>query len=226
MAWSFVQSGSAASNAVALTGVTAGNLIVFYIKHEGTTASGDITVSDGTTSFTAGTYQVHTDMGGQMFYLLSANSGNKTYTATFGTAKTFYSCCVMEWNPNGTATYDGNQNTANGNSTTPASGNITTTGSTILAVGAHGNYNGATSNTELVGGAAADQVVRQGSNGSSMWAKAGSLSAAGAQCTIGSTNWVCNIMAFEATAGGGRTTKNTRSNPLGIDVGMNWRGLS
>jgi hypothetical protein len=27
-----------------------------------------------------------------------------------------------------------------------------------------------------------------------------------------------------AAAGGGRTTKNTRSNPLGVEIGMNWQG--
>lgn len=204
MAWSFVQSASAASNAVSLTGVTAGNLIVFYIKHEGTTASGDITVSDGTTSFTAGTYVFHGsgDLGGQMFYLLNANGGNKTYTATFGVAKSFYSCDVMEWNPNGTPTFD-TQNTNSGNGVTPTTGTISTTGSTILAVAAHANYNGATSSAEQVGGVAADQVVRQGSNGSSMWAKTGSLTAQGGQCTISTTNWLGHIMSFDATAGGG-----------------------
>ena len=32
------------------------------------------------------------------------------------------------------------------------------------------------------------------------------------------------IAAFKGTAAGGRTTKNTRSAPLGIEVGMSWRG--
>lgn len=204
MSWTFIQSASAASNAVSLTGVGAGNLIIFYIKHEGTTASGDITVSDGTSNFTGGTYVFHGsgDLGGQMWYLLSANSGNKTYTATFGTSKSFYSCDVMEYSYSGTASFD-TQNTNSGNGTTPTTGNITTTGSTILVACAHGNYNGQTSNTELVGGSSALQTVRQGSNGSSLWTKTGSLSAQGGQCTIGTTNWLGHIMSFNETAGGG-----------------------
>ncbi len=202
MAWTFVQSASAASNAVSLTGVTAGNLIVFYVKYEGATASGDITASDGTTGLTAGTHAYNADLGGQAFYLLSANSGNKTYTATFGVAKTFYSCCIMEWAPGGTASFD-SQNTSSGNGTTIATGNITTTGSTILAIGAHGNYNGQTSSAELIAGSAAAQVVRQGSNGSSMWASPGSLSAQGGACTITGTDWVGNIISFSVESGPG-----------------------
>lgn len=41
-----------------------------------------------------------------------------------------------------------------------------------------------------------------------------------------SQNWVAVIGTFKADAGGGggRTTKNTRAWPLGVEVGMNWRG--
>jgi hypothetical protein len=31
---------------------------------------------------------------------------------------------------------------------------------------------------------------------------------------------------IKGTTGGGRATKNTRSNPLGVEVGMNWRGAA
>ena len=39
----------------------------------------------------------------------------------------------------------------------------------------------------------------------------------------GSVNSAAVIATFKAAAAGGRTTKNTRSAPLGVNIGMNWR---
>jgi hypothetical protein len=40
----------------------------------------------------------------------------------------------------------------------------------------------------------------------------------------GGSSMAARIASFKIAGGGGRTTKNTRSNPLGVEVGMNWRG--
>lgn len=203
-AWSFVKSANASTNSVQLTTVTAGNLIVCHIKYEGTTAAGDITFSDGTSSFQLGTHQYDADdMGGQMFYLLSSvATGTVTYTATFGAAKSFYSLSCMELDyGSDTASFD-TQNVNTGAGLTPTTGNITTTGSTIAVVAAAGNYGGETTGTELIGVGAATNVQRQSQE--SMWWAAGGLSAAGGTATLGGSSlWTGHIMSFNATAGGG-----------------------
>lgn len=52
----------------------------------------------------------------------------------------------------------------------------------------------------------------------------GAYSATGTQATA-SAGFGAIALALELTGGGGgRTTKNTRSAPLGIEIGMNWRG--
>lgn len=207
-AWAWVQDGSATTNAVTLTSVAAGNLIVCHIKYEGTTAAGDITVSDGTSALTAGTHQYDPtsgDMGGQMFYLLVSNAGTKTYTATFGVAKAFYAMSCMELDY-GTdiASFD-TQAVNTGNGLTPTTGNITTTGSTIAVVAGAGNYGGEITSTELIGVSGATNIERQ--NQESIWWKAGSLTAVGGTATLsGSTSWTASIMSFNAVAGAGAET--------------------
>lgn len=104
MAISFVQSATSGNlsasdtiAAVSLNGVGAGNLIVVWIAHElGSTTT--YSVSDGTTTFTNGTEDVGiATCVGIFAYLLSANSGNKTYTCTFGTATTWRAIHVYEF---------------------------------------------------------------------------------------------------------------------------------
>ena len=146
MAFTFAQSNSAIYEdalggtltlGVALTGVTAGNHIGFWVKHEG--AATTIEVSDGTTSLTARTKFSHSngDLHGQWFYLLAANSGDKTYTVTFGAKRVFVRIFVFEHSYTGTASYDVEPTAggAEGSSTAPNSGNMTTTGDDELVFG-------------------------------------------------------------------------------------------
>ena len=42
-------------------------------------------------------------------------------------------------------------------------------------------------------------------------------------CSAGTDGWAIGAVAFKPAAAGGRTTKNTRSWPLGMEIGMGWR---
>lgn len=203
-AWAFVQSNVASTNAVQLTSVAAGNLVVVCTKYEGTTGVGDVTASDGTSSLTLGPHEYNdaaSDLGLVAFYLLNSNAGTKTYTVTFGAAKSFYVTTAMELDyGSATATFD--TSAANeGLGVAVTTGDITTTGADIAVAACHSNYNGETSNTELIGVSAATDAVRAA--GGSMWWKAGSLSGAGGTATILSSYWIGSILSFNATAGAG-----------------------
>ena len=154
------ESGSATTIAVTQAGVTAGNAKVCWVKHEG--AATTITISDGTTSFTADALGVqhhsNNDLHGEMLYLLSSvASGSVTYTATFGAARVFRSIMCWEYSYTGTLAYDTSQFNQ-GNSTAVASGSITTTSSDELIVAGYGEYSANTLSSMQINGVAADHT--------------------------------------------------------------------
>jgi hypothetical protein len=203
----FVQSQTMFSDAssttipVSLTGVGAGNLIVVWAKWEGgaTTA----TASDGTSSLTMGTVGTHSnsDLSGVFGYLLSANSGARTYTITLGATRSFTRMAVLEFSHTGTVTFDA-QNTGSGTSTTPTSGNITTTGGTgALALGGYGEYSGGTLSNSQINGVAADSLISTPAL-SAVWYRilSAPFTAGHANVTLsGSGDWVCHILALKTS---------------------------
>lgn len=201
-----VADGSATTVAVSLTGVTAGNLIVCFIKGEGGSVS--ITVSDGTSTLADGTRTDSTSGGAQFSYLLSANGGNRTYTATFGAAQTFRRIFVIEFSYTGgsTGSLDA-QNTGSGTSTAPASGTITTTGTDEVVLGFYVDFSGQLSTSEQINGVAADFVLDNPAVANdAMWYRILSATFSGgtASATIAvSGEWICNVIAIKATAAGG-----------------------
>jgi hypothetical protein len=209
MAAAFVQSAvlnadaSATTIAVTRTGVTAGNLILLWVKHEGATTT--ITASDGTTSLTQGPSGLVThangDLEGAVFYLPSSvASGSVTYTATFGATRSFRQIMMMEFSGSGTKSTDGN-NEATGASTSIASGTITTTGTDVVVVGTYGNYSGGTTSSEQIGGVAAGGRV---GTESSMWYRILTATMTSGQATGtkgGADPWISQILAVKFTAG-------------------------
>jgi hypothetical protein len=199
---------SVASIAVALTGVTAGNLIAVWVKHEGTSTS--ITVSDGTTTLTAATYKANGSANsfGQWHYLLSANSGNKTYTATFGASRSFPTIIVFEYSITGSWAFQA-QNTATGTSTSPNSGNFTTTGTDGVAFGGYAENSTNFTSSEQINGVAADGSKRTAAAGdprcyTTAWRKTFTSGYTGAaSATLASAEWVCCGIAFGVSGGGG-----------------------
>jgi len=139
-------SGNQASISVLLTGVAAGDLIVVNVHWGGAGFRDTISsVSDGTSTLTALSLYASANpdaSSGQTFYLLSANDGNKTYTATFaGGTGSFPIIYVSQFHTvSGTWVYDAS-NGGVGTSTTAAdTGPITTTGSLEAVTFSNKNY--------------------------------------------------------------------------------------
>ena len=221
-AGTFVQSNTSDTvTTVNLTGVGAGNLIVLWVKWEGTT-SGGATVSDGTSSLTMGTLS---DPGntavGQFAYLLSANGGNRTYTVTFPSGYSYPRLRIAEFSYSGTVSLDA-QNIGSGNSTACASGNIATTGTDEIVLGGYAEYSSNVLSSPLINGAASTFI--SGGTYGKMWYSilTATFSSGNASATLnGNSNWVCNIIAFKVTAASTERGKATGGNatvtlPTGI----------
>ena len=145
MAIEFVQAGvstvaATSTRTVTLNGVTAGNLIVAVVFWEGPTTT--VSVSDGTSSFTVGNAGVNPDTIDDYWdirqcvaYLLSANSGNKTYTLTLGAARQTVALHVLEFSGDHDWSLDGQASYGYGRGTTETSGSLTTTGTNVVCVG-------------------------------------------------------------------------------------------
>ena len=193
---------SASSLGVSLTGVAAGNLIVVFTAWETTTATP--TASDGTTSMTAGTINSagDADRWAMFFYLLSANSGDKTYTITYGATVDWPSVMVMEFNADG-GTWSLVAQRADGAGTPAAnfsSGNIdgSAIGTSGVAIGGYHTGGSSASSAETVNGASATTNIQRSSLDSMFYVvnNGDATTAAAGTCT--SQYWQCNIIAFEA----------------------------
>lgn len=183
-----------------LTGVTAGSLIVVYGKHENG-SSVTMTASDGTSTLNNDD-PIQCDPGGvtcgRFFYLLSANSGNKTYTVTYGTTVDFARVACMEYTYVGTASYDAS-NRANGTDTTLESGNITTTGTDEVVFAAYGENSVATLTSPQINGASAHHITNLDYL-TAMWSSTFTATFTGqATATNVGSNWTGHIIAFKAT---------------------------
>lgn len=210
--WTKAQSASnSGATSIALTGVTAGNIIAMWIDWESSPTT-SLSVSDGTSSLTM--CSLANNGGnelGQWAYLLSANSGNKTYTITGG--PTFSAIVIFEFTPPAgkTIAFAGEATPATGSSTTPTSGGLTFSGAdSYLVLGGEGNFSGNATSAQLINGAAAYEAVSSGGNNGDAWYNAltTSLSGTTAAATIGSAAWVCNAIAFSATTAGGGATSH------------------
>lgn len=116
-------------------------------------------------------------------------------------------------------------NSAQGNSTAPTV-NITSVSGDLVAVGLlwKSNTNG---DTITPGTNETQRYVGDGFATMAMYG--GTEAATGASTTVNQTisavrEWVILGGVIAAAGGGGRPTKNTRTAPLGVEVGMNWRG--
>lgn len=207
MSFTFVQSNvSNSSDTITLNGVTAGNLIVLWAKWEEASVNDSVSVTDGTSTLANG-WSIHygdSTPSGQFAYLLSANSGNRTYTVTWPDSASFKRLRIAEFSyTGGTISMD----TQNGNGSTGSScssANITTTGTDELCFGGYSEYTSAVLSSWDIGGSGYDGTVG-GASLAQMWYKAFSgtfTGQASANMSI-SGEWVCNIISFKITAAGG-----------------------
>ena len=198
-------SGASTTITCTLNGITAANLIIMQVKWED--SSNTLTsVSDGTTTF--GQTAVCSRAGANSpftawAYLLNANSGNKTFTATIPTGSTFRVITVMEFS-GGTWSTDATAACGTAESgTAVSSGNITTVGTDGVAVGSYAPNSGVSISAWAINGVTADGHREE--DFASMWYKTYTAGYTGAATATlgGSQNWVSGAMAFKVTAGGG-----------------------
>lgn len=140
---------------VTVAGVPAGGSVLLAVKHEGAAAT-TLSVSDGTSSLTGGTYLHHAnnDLHSQVFRLpVSVASGSVTYTLTASSGIKFISlrAVVYTHSGSGTPVFDV-ENGATGTGTTQNSGNITTTGANDVTFAWYGSYSSAIPGSEQIGG--------------------------------------------------------------------------
>ena len=154
---------------VALPTVTAGNLIVLFVSHEG--ASTTISASDGTTAFTGRTIIDHA--GGEphsrILYLLSSvASGTVTYTVTFGASRPFKNLHAWEFSYTGTCVYDteptggGATGTTSTNPETVVTGNLTTTGANSVCICGYGTWGGSSISEQTINSLTPNHITRSG----------------------------------------------------------------
>lgn len=214
--FSFVQSGASTSSSdldIAMTGVGTDNLIVAWVKWEGASGGSGITsLSDGTSNFTLGTLTNNgTDMHSQFAWLLSSNSGNKTYTIDINGSETWVEWEIAEFShTEGSVSKDTENASATGTGTTATSGNITLDGTGGgLILGGLANYAGSTTWTSVqIGGTSSG--VSQIDGWSPYSALAYKSQNTGTNINIQGTNgndlWTATILAFKATNTNGPRT--------------------
>lgn len=188
------------------TPVAAGDLVVVWAGW----AVGGVTpaVSDGTTSFTAGSLNTASNWAsayGQYFYLTaSVATGNLTYTLT-ATGSYGPDILVLVFTPSGAATFDADIATESGNASTAVdSHSITTTGSDELIVGGAMIENGPTVSAQAIGGVSATTNSLSGYSGGfthSGWFLAATGSVAATATLSSSQKWLSNEIGFKIASG-------------------------
>ncbi len=240
MAIAFVQvaetSDDTSSTTVAVaygSNVTAGNLLVLGVTADNATSS-TVTGVSGSSSG-AWTQAVHAERVGDqildIWYKENAAGGADTITVTFSSSRPFRRLIIAEYSGAATSSALDKTDSNLQEPGTTGTDDVTSTAQTT------------TTNNQLIFGcllimAGADTAITAGTNFTlradtdnaaqiaiedRILATAGSVAAT---FTIGgSQNTLAAMATFkEPGGGGGRTTKNTRSAPLGMEVGMNWRG--
>ena len=195
--------GGASASSIGVTyTATAGNLVVAWAGWDST--PGTVSMSDGTSAFTAGTQAHNTDGAdtyGQFFYLLSANGGSKTYTVTFGATVDWPTLTIMEFNvTSGTWLLDA-QNIGTGYSTAAASGAINTASTSEAVVGGYRSGSVGTTSSELINGVSATEDAAISPNGlDSVWYRipVATFSGGTASATVANQRWIVNVISFKA----------------------------
>jgi hypothetical protein len=190
--------------------VAAGDLLIGWGKYEGTNDTFAIAKTTGGNDFTfdAGDEINHTnnDLNGSFGYKISA-SADATFTPRLTTgSRAFRSLIVLQFRPDAgeTVTKDGS-NKAEGSTTAINSGNITTTGTDGVVVGAYGPYSARDTNSELIDGVAATEPTNSPQGFASAWYRilTAAISSGAATATIGGAEQhIEAVIAFKSEAGG------------------------
>jgi hypothetical protein len=196
--------GSENSLALAITGITAGSLIVVGAKWE-SQPTGEMTVQDTTNSqnLTVPTESRSGDISGtvsQMAYYKAPSSGSITIQVTAPGAGAFIRFIVAEISTPTFWALDVGKG-ANGTSTAPSTGNFTTNGIDEIVCAFFGESNTGTLSNPLINGQARDGGVNIGAAGVDVfWWKSFSSPFTGAASATRSVSeqWAMSALAFKA----------------------------
>lgn len=152
-----------------------------------------------------------------IFGLKNPSTGSNSVAVTLAGANTSVAGAMSFTGVDQTTTTEGSA-TASG-SGSPGTVNVTTVADNDWVVDAVGSND----TTITVG---ADQTQRVNVSASLGMSHEGPKTPAGSVTMSWSIDdfWgICAVAIIPASGGGGRTSKNTRSNPLGVEAGMGWR---
>jgi len=204
---------SGTTQTVALTGVAAGSLITFSVRHEG--GASTVTIAETTGGTAAATMRTALNDGPSLRqgYILAGTGGNITYTVTWSPARAYRVVVVREFLYAGTASFDvapTGDGAAGGSATTSASGDFAsaTTGTDEVLVAAVALYNTAGANTERIN-ATVPSGVRDTAVYLDDWYLIVTTSGITGGSTVThdtSTSWAHGLMSFKAVASGAGLT--------------------
>ena len=192
---------------LSVTGLTAGNLLVAWVKGEGGASNPtNLAISDGTSSFTCRSLNARGTASpwGYFGYLLSANGGNKTITASWTTSQSFCRIRIAEisYAAGSLPFFDTDNVTANNNTANLATGQITTSASvnTIVLAGS-GEFAALSLSNLLIGGVSRDGTISGSGNDAhcALWWKSFSSQQTNitGSATSAAGDWVASIIAFK-----------------------------
>lgn len=187
------------NNTVSLTGVTAGNLIVVLYLNVSYPATTSTSCSDGTSSLTAANIVVGDFQTVSIFFLSSANSGNRTYTVTRNGTVSYERVTALEFSKAGTISIAA-QNGASGVDGTISSNSISASSGNLL-IGAVISYAGEISTLRFEG-TTPDADYSSSPGGALGGASRLTLSSgfSGSYTATGGGYWSSKIVAFAETA--------------------------
>lgn len=201
-------SGTTVSCADALN-VTAGDLVVAGVKHEGAATTITIDTGAATPTFTDANAHLEAgfdDLGGKVQYWIATSTGTVTVRAVFGAARSFKQIKAYSFTPAGGTTWAlGNVAAAAGAGTSPASGNASAT-----VAGCATGFIHAYGSVSLTPGSGWSEAAELNVTSSlvteyRLVTGAGTLNANG---TIGDQEWISQLAIFNEVGGGGGAAPN------------------
>lgn len=189
--------------------VASGDLLVGWVAWEDTSASISSLTDGGSNSLTMESVSNDTKNYAAFGYKLSASANSSaTFTVTWSTNVPVRHLFVMQFRPDSGDTVSKDAlAVGNGSGSSYQSGNINTTGTDEVLIGAQKSYNSGTFANYQIGDAGGDGYLSDIVFGlCAMWYRIVSATASGihSQCTRANTTWLCHVISFksEAPAGG------------------------
>lgn len=209
-------------------GLADGDVIVIVFGTNDTLTAGGTPTLNGFTNL--GIQNNGTVGGGHALWKVASGEGaNWTFTGLWGGAGSIgdYACVAYQDDAAGDAALDQSAVSAPTSSTTPVSPSITPSVDNCMVLGCFAGDAAANTTATELGGATERSDANNASGTGKVYIEE-LLQTSAAPVTMsatftGAVELAAYTLSIKPTAAAGRTTKNTRAFPLGVNVGMNWR---